>query len=107
MLTIVLADDHYIMRQGLRLLLEEQPDFSIVGEANSGEEALQLVKSLRPDILVADMVMAGVNGVKLTEQTIHYSPNTAVIILSMYGIEGYVHKAMRAGAKAYVLKEST
>ena len=68
MTTIVLADDHHVMRQGLRSLLEEQPDFQVIGEAGDGQEALQLVESLQPDVLVADMLMGGMNGVMLTEQ---------------------------------------
>jgi len=107
MITIVLADDHRVMRQGLRALLDEQADFRVVGEASDGKQALRLVESLRPDVLVADMVMPGINGVELTEQVKWSAPGTAIVILSMYGTEGYVHKAMRAGAKAYVLKDAS
>lgn len=107
MITIVLADDHRVMRQGLRALLDEQADFRVVGEAGDGKQALSLVENLRPDVLVADMVMAGMNGVELTRQAKRSVPETTVVILSMYGTEGYVHKAMRAGAKAYVLKDAS
>jgi DNA-binding NarL/FixJ family response regulator len=95
------------MRQGLRALLDEQADFRVVGEAGDGKQALSLVENLRPDVLVADMVMAGMNGVELTRQAKRSVPETTVVILSMYGTEGYVHKAMRAGAKAYVLKDAS
>ena len=107
MITIVLADDHRVMRQGLRALLDEQADFRVVGEAGDGKQALRLVESLRPDVLVADMVMAGMNGVELTREVKRCAPETTIVILSMYGTEGYVHKAMRAGAKAYVLKDAS
>lgn len=107
MITIVLADDHRIMRQGLRALLDEQADFEVVGEAGDGKQALRLVESLRPDVLVADMVMAGMNGVELARQVKWSAPETTIVVLSMYGTEGYVHKAMRAGAKAYVLKDAS
>jgi len=95
------------MRQGLRTLLEEQPDFQVIGEAGNGVEALQLVQSLKPDVLVLDMVMPGMNGIEITKQVPEYSKACSVVILSMYGTEGYVHEAVRAGAKAYVLKKST
>jgi DNA-binding NarL/FixJ family response regulator len=95
------------MRQGLRALLDEQADFKVVGEAGDGKQALRLVQNLRPDVLVADMVMPGINGVELTRQVKWSTPETTIVILSMYGTEGYVHKAMRAGAKAYVLKDAS
>ena len=107
MITIVLADDHKVMRQGLRALLDAQTDCRVVAEAGDGGEALRLVERLRPDVLVTDVVMAGMNGVELTRQVKQCRPETAVVVLSMYGTEGYVHKAMRAGAKAYVLKDAS
>ncbi len=107
MTTIVLADDHNVIRQGLRVLLNDEADFQVVGEAHDGREALGLVEKLRPDVLVTDMAMADMNGVELIQQVRKRVPETAIVVLSMHGIEGYVHKAMRAGAKAYVLKEST
>jgi two-component system, NarL family, response regulator NreC len=107
MITIVLADDHTVMRQGLKSLLNDQADFEVLGEASDGGEALRLVEKLRPDVLVADMAMGDMSGVELTRQVKQRVPGTAVVVLSMYGIEGYVHQAMRAGARAYVLKESS
>jgi len=107
LITIVLADDHKIMRQGLSALLKEQPDFQIVGEASDGQEALRLVKSLKPTVLVSDVVMKGMNGIELTAQVKQYVPKTVVVVLSMYGTAGYVHKAIRSGAKAYVLKDAS
>ena len=107
MITIVLADDHKVMRQGLRALLGDQADFRVVGEANDGKEALRLVERLRPNVLVADVVMGDMNGIELTRQVKKSATGTTVVVLSMFATEGYVHKAMRAGAKAYVLKDAS
>jgi len=107
MTTIVLADDHHVVRQGLRSLLEAEPDFSVVGEAGDGLEAAQLVERLQPDVLVLDLMMPGLNGLEVTRQVSQRSPRTHVVILSMHPNEAYVLEALRAGAAAYVLKEST
>ena len=107
MIKIVLADDHTIVRQGLRALLDAEADFSIIGEASTGLEAVKLVDKLRPDILVTDMVMPELNGMEVTRQAIQYSPATRVIILSMHHNEAYVLQALRNGASGYVIKESS
>ncbi len=107
MTTIVLADDHHVVRQGLRSLLEAEPDFSVVGEAGDGLEATQLVERLQPDVLVLDLMMPSLNGLEVTRQVSQRSPQTHVVILSMHPNEAYVLEALRAGAAAYVLKEST
>lgn len=107
MTTIVLADDHHVVRDGLRALLAAEADFEIIGEAADGLETVQLVESLRPDILLVDVMMGGINGLEVTRQVAKRAQGTAVIILSMYSNEGYVVEALRGGAKAYVLKEST
>lgn len=107
MITIVLADDHQVVRQGLRALLETQEDFSIVGEAADGITAAQMVENLKPNILVLDLMMTGMNGLEVTRQVSKRSPKTIVVILSMHNNEGYVLEALRAGAKAYILKESS
>jgi len=105
--TIVLADDHQVVRHGLRVLLESEPSFRIVGEASDGLEAIDLVERQQPDILVLDLMMPGLNGLEVARQSSHRSPRTNVVILSMYNNEAYVLEALRAGAKAYVLKAST
>jgi len=105
--TIVLADDHHVVRRGLRALLEAEPGFQVIGEAGDGLQAVQLVENLQPDILVSDLMMGGINGIEVTRQVCKCSPKTGVVILSMYGSESYVLEALRAGAKAYILKEST
>ncbi len=107
MITIVLADDHNVVRQGLRALLEAQPDISIVGEASDGTQALLLVERTTPDVLVVDMMMPGLNGVEVTFQVARRMPRTQVVLLSMHDNEAYVLEALRAGAKAYVLKDSS
>jgi len=104
---IVLADDHHIVRQGLKSLLESEADFKVVGEASDGLEAIRLCEQYKPDILVVDMVMKGMNGIETTRQVTKSCPNLTVVILSMYDNENYVVEALQAGAKAYVVKEST
>jgi two-component system response regulator NreC len=107
MTNIVLADDHHVVRQGLRSLLAAEPDFSVVGETGDGLEAAQLVERLQPDVLVLDLMMPGLNGLEVTRRVSQRSPQTRVVILSMYANEAHVLEALRAGAAAYVLKEST
>lgn len=107
MTTILLADDHHVVRQGLRALLEGEPGFSIVGEASDGLEAADLVERLKPDILIVDLMMPGLNGLEVTRQVGRRSPDTRVILLSMHANEAYVLEALRNGATAYVLKDCT
>lgn len=107
MITVVLADDHTIVRQGIKALLETEKDISIVGETDNGLGAVEMVGQLQPDILVLDLMMGGVNGLEVTRRIRCYSENTGIVILSMYGDESYIVEALRSGAKAYVLKDST
>ena len=107
MTTIVLADDHHIVRQGLRALLEGQPDFQLVGEAGDGLEAVQLTERLKPDVLIIDLMMPSLNGLEATRQVSQRSPHTRVVILSMHANEAYVLEALRNGAAGYVLKDSS
>lgn len=104
--SIVLADDHHVVRQGLRALLEAEPHFFVKGEAGDGLTALQLVENLRPDVLVLDLMMPGLNGLEVTRQATKLSPATKIIILSMHAGEAYVLEALRNGAYGYVLKDS-
>jgi two-component system response regulator NreC len=104
--TIVLADDHCIVRQGLRALLAAEPGLRVVAEAADGLEALQIVERQRPQVLVLDLIMPSLNGIEVTRQVRQRSPETQVIILSMHSDEAYVLEALRAGAAGYVLKES-
>jgi len=104
---LVLADDHSVVRRGLRALLEAEPSFTVIGEAGDGLEAAELVERLQPDVLVLDLMMPSLNGLEVTRRIKRRSPHTRVVILSMYADEAYVVEALRAGAEAYVLKEST
>jgi two-component system, NarL family, response regulator NreC len=103
---IVLADDHTIMRHGLRLVLERQPDFAVIGEANNGREAIDLVIRETPDVVIMDIAMPLLNGIEATRRITEERLRTAVVILSMHSDEGYILKALRAGARAYLLKDS-
>ena len=107
MMNIIIVDDHAVVRQSLKKLLELENDFKIVGEAGDGLEAIHTIEQLQPDIVVIDLMLVGMNGIEVTRQVAKHSPKTAVVILSMYGNDGYVYEALHAGAKAYVLKEST
>ncbi len=106
MTSIVLADDHDFTRRGLQTVLETQPDFHIVGEARDGLETIDVVEHLQPDVLVVDVVMPGLTGLEVTRRTRQVSSKTCVVVLSMYDNHAYVAEALRAGAKAYVLKRS-
>src|SRR5215471_7453657 len=103
---ILLADDHTLMRQGLRHILESRTEFDIVGEASSGIEAVELARQYKPDVAIIDVAMKEMNGIEATSQILKHSPDTAVLILSMYSDERYVVRAVRAGARGYVLKNS-
>jgi two-component system response regulator NreC len=106
MTTIVLADDHLVVRKGMKSLLEAEADFELAGEAGDGLEAVQLVERLNPDVLVLDMMMPGLNGIEVTRQVRKRSPHTQIIILSMHGDDEYVLEALRNGANGYVLKDA-
>jgi len=106
MITILLADDHTMVRQGLKALLQEEPGFSIVGEAQDGHETIALTESLRPDVLVVDLMMPGVGGLEVMRQVGRKSPATRFVVLSMYANEAYVVEALRSGALGYVLKDT-
>ena len=103
---IILADDHTVMRSGLRLLLERQPDFVVAGEAADGRAAVALAISATPDVVVMDVAMPLLNGIEATRQITTANPRIGVIILSMHSDESYVLRALKAGARGYLLKDS-
>ncbi len=103
---VLLADDHTLLRQGLRRILESQPDLVVVAEAASGLEAVELARRHYPDVAVVDVAMGELNGIDATAQILHCSPRTAVLILSMHRDERYVTRAVRAGARGYLLKDT-
>lgn len=107
MIRVVLADDHPVLRQGLRSLLEREPDLSVIGEAGDGREALDQVRNLRPDVLVVDLMMPGLGGLEVVRQVRSQNRAPQVVVLSMYSNESYVQEALQAGARGYVLKKAT
>jgi two-component system response regulator NreC len=104
---ILLADDHGIVRRGMRSLLDTEPGVEVVGEASNGREALKLIETLKPDMAILDVAMPMLNGIEVTAQAMKAFPELKVIILSMYADESYVVRALTAGARAYLLKEAT
>jgi DNA-binding NarL/FixJ family response regulator len=105
-LSILLVDDHEIMRQGLRMLLEKQSDMEVIGEANNGEKAIQLADELSPDVIVMDVNMPGLDGANATRQIKIHHPDIKVVALSMHSKKGFIVEMLKAGASAYVLKEN-
>ena len=105
-LRLVLADDHTMMRSGLRLLLEREPDFSVVGEASDGRQAIEILETQSVDVVVMDVAMPNLNGIEAARRITDAHPNTAIIILSMHSDESYVLRALNAGARGYLLKDS-
>ena len=103
---LLLADDHTLVRAGIRSLLEKVPGVEVVGEASDGHEALDLVRLHRPSVVVTDLAMPGLNGLELVSRVTREFPGVRVVILSMHGTEPYVIQALRAGASAYLLKDS-
>lgn len=104
--TVVLADDHHIVRKGLRILLEAEGEFAVIGEEADGLKVVELVERLRPDVLLLDVQMPGLNGLEITRQIVQRTLKTRVIILSMHANETYVREALRYGAHGYVLKDA-
>ncbi len=104
-ITLLLVDDHSIVREGVRAFLDVLPDMLVVGEAGSGEEAIRLVQELLPDVVLMDLVMPGMNGVEATREVKRISPKTQVIVLTSYHEDEHIFPALRAGAIAYILKD--
>jgi DNA-binding NarL/FixJ family response regulator len=107
MTRIVLADDHPIVRQGLRALLDKEPGFSVVGEVSDGLKVADLVEETKADVLVLDLLMPGLGGLDVTREVARRSPKTRIVVLSMHSSEAFVLRALRNGASAYVLKDSS
>ncbi len=103
---VLVADDHTIIRSGLRMLLEREPGFEVVAEASDGRQAVELAESLKPDVAVLDIGMPNLNGIEATRQIVQKLPRTRVVVLSMHSDESYVLKALKSGARGYLLKDS-
>ncbi|MBS1856177.1 MAG: response regulator transcription factor [Acidobacteria bacterium] len=106
MIRILIADDHGVMRRGLRLQLEQHEGIEVAGEAADGREAVKLAEELRPDLVIMDIGMPNLNGIEATAQIVKRDPEIGVIILSMHSDEEYLLRALTAGARGYLLKES-
>ena len=106
MIRIVLADDHIVLRAGLKSLLERQRDFEVVGEAGNGRDLLRVVDETTPHVVITDIGMPKLNGTEATSQIVNKHPQTRVIMLSMHSDEAYVLRALKAGARGYLVKES-
>jgi len=103
---ILLADDHNVLREGMRLMLERQPGLAVVAEAADGRETLDLVAEHSPDVVVMDIAMPGMNGIEATRRIIEKHPSIGIVILSMHDDESYVIRSLKAGARAYLLKDA-
>lgn len=104
---VILADDHVIVRNGIKALLENEPNIDVIGEASNGQEALDLVAKFHPDILIIDIRMPGMSGLEATEKLRNYSKKTKALILSMHDTEEYVLQSIRVGASGYLLKDDS
>ena len=104
-ITLMITDDHFLVRQGIRTFLELQPDLTVLGEADSGEAAVRMAAEFVPDVVLMDLVMPGMGGVEATRQVKQASPRSQVIVLTSYHEDEYIFPALRAGALSYVLKD--
>jgi DNA-binding NarL/FixJ family response regulator len=105
-ITVLLVDDHSLVRRGFRRILEDEPDMEVVGEAGDGENAIQLARELTPQVVVMDCALPGMNGLQATREILEQSPHTAVLMLSMHTENTWVRQAIEAGAKGYILKDA-
>ncbi|NOZ28994.1 MAG: response regulator transcription factor [Chloroflexi bacterium] len=103
---VLLADDHAVVRDGLRLILEAQGDIAVTGDATDGREAVRLAQALQPDVIVIDIAMPLLNGIEATHQILQVCPDAQVVILSMHATSEHIYRALQAGAQGYLLKES-
>ena len=105
-LRIFLGDDHTLVRNGLRKILQERPDWEVVGEAGNGRDAVREALALAPDVAILDITMPQLNGIEATAQIVRRLPDVRILILSMHANEAYIIQALKAGAKGYLLKDS-
>ena len=106
MIRVLIAEDHLMVRAGIRALLEKAGDIHVMGEASNGQEAIEMTESLKPDVLIMDIMMPRLNGIQAAENIREMRLPTFILLLSMYSDEGFVHQALQCGVKGYVLKSS-
>jgi DNA-binding NarL/FixJ family response regulator len=105
-ISVLLVDDHSLVRRGFRRMLEDEQDIHVVGEASDGEEAVKLARSLKPQVIVMDCALPGISGLQATRKILQHAPETLILMLSMHSEETWVKQAMDAGARGYVLKNA-
>jgi len=103
-ITVLLVDDHALVRRGFRRIIEDEQHITVIGEANDGDEAVRMTQELRPQVIVMDCALPGTNGLVATRRILEFAPKTAVLMLSMHSEETWVHQALAAGARGYILK---
>jgi DNA-binding NarL/FixJ family response regulator len=103
-ISVLLVDDHALVRRGFRRIIEDEQHICVIGEANDGDEAVRLAEELRPQVIVMDCALPGMNGLEATRRILAFAPKTAVLMLSMHSEETWVHQALAAGARGYILK---
>jgi DNA-binding NarL/FixJ family response regulator len=106
MIRVLIAEDHLMVRAGIRALLEKAGDIHVLGEASNGQEAIEMTETLKPDVLIMDIMMPRMNGIQAAENIRELKLSTYILLLSMYSDEGFVHQALQCGVKGYVLKSS-
>lgn len=105
-ISVLLVDDHSLVRRGFRRMLEDEPDISVVGEASDGEEAVKLASTLKPQVIVMDCALPGISGLDATRKILQHAPETLILMLSMHTEDTWVRQALDAGARGYVLKNA-
>lgn len=105
-ISVMLVDDHSLVRRGFRRMLEDEPDINVIGEASDGEEAVKMARALKPQVIVMDCALPGMNGLQATRKILQSLPETLVLVLTMHTEETWVRQAMEAGARGYVLKNA-
>jgi DNA-binding NarL/FixJ family response regulator len=105
-LRVLIADDHPLFRKGMRALLTATPGTEVVGEATTGQEAIELAAALQPDVILMDLQMPGINGIEATRQILHTSPNIRILVVTLFEDDASIFTALRAGARGYILKDA-
>ena len=105
-LRILIADDHPLFRKGMRALLAATPGTEVIGEATTGQEAIELAAALQPDVILMDLQMPGINGIEATRQILHTSPHIRILVVTLFEDDASIFTALRAGARGYILKDA-